>query len=94
MTLQLKIKQSLWETALQITWSIWYTVQVNFLLNDVAVQVQSASIDISVQTEPLVNDFAVQVNLNSQRRSRLKTRQSMLINAMAVHNSCKKMTAS
>ena len=50
-------------------------VQVNFLLNDVAVQVQSASIDISVQTEPLVNDFAVQVNLNSQRMSRL--RQSM-----------------
>ena len=35
---------------------------MNFLLNDVSVQVQSASIDISVQTEPLVNDFAVQVD--------------------------------
>ena len=35
---------------------------MNILLNDVAVQVESATFDISVQTEPLVNDFAVQVD--------------------------------
>ena len=37
-------------------------MQVIILLNDVAIQVESATFDISVQTEPLVNDFAVQVD--------------------------------
>ena len=70
--------------------------------DDVAAQDQAESLGDSIadHLEPLVKDVAVQVNflLNNvavqvQRRSRLKARQSMLMNAMAVHNSRKKMTS-
>ena len=68
-------------------------VRVIFILNDVAVQVESAAFDISVQTEPLVNDCAVQVDFKFSEKVQAKSRQSMLMNAMAVHNSCKKMAS-